>query len=340
MQYLRVHEVQSRREEGNNDEGWHVLPLANTRVMRAYLQVIDKEIEDMTLEEVRVERKVHNWSAHKFQEYAYGLERRLKWLEYNKPLIDLEDAKGKFQRHEITDKQYSSLCASAARRRWEHEAVIVSIEYARRMETHERSVCALLDERKDVLKTIVKNRPRGKRYIDPRKKASRDNPKPDWLAMHPDLKRRKPLRAHSVRLKKMQEKEKHVASAMKNRAPITTWDYDKFYKAARSAGYYSKEAINAAVAQELECTLNAADRMLQSGNLSWAQTMLIGALFEMPPSVFCDVFMSGYFKEIATGKYIAYVEEENKDSLRADLTRLQAIKQKDEEPTDEAEEED
>ena len=78
---------------------------------------------------------------------------------------------------------------------------------------------------------------------------------------------------------------------------------------ARDRGYFTELAVTASVSEALNISIGGADQLLQSGKMSWGQCMVIGSLFEMTPKEFCDVFMSGYFVEVADGVFRAKVDD-------------------------------
>ena len=75
------------------------------------------------------------------------------------------------------------------------------------------------------------------------------------------------------------------------------WDRGKFILVARDRGYQTDEAIAGAVSKQLGISFRKAQLMIDSGRFTWGQIMLTGALFEMTPKEFCDIFMAGYFIE-------------------------------------------
>lgn len=282
--------------------------------MRALFQITDKEIEDMTLDELRVERMVHRWAARKQMTNIYTLNRNVHWLEENPLPFDIEDVKGQFKRGEIPQRLYASRCATYSHRKREEKAADMRLLYAKEMKRHEESVMAILDERIEEVKHEKDKRKTGPKPRNPRQRSGRNNQKVDWKEKHPVIRRQKPLAPHSKYWASIQEKNRTAKTSMQKAVPIVTWSYEKLKRAARAAGFYTDEMIRVAVARELETTTNMSAKLLRTGRLSWGQAMLIGGLFEMTPAVFCDVFLNGYFKEIADGRFVAQVDD--KDALR------------------------
>lgn len=282
--------------------------------MRALFQMTDKEIEDMTLDELRIEYAVHSWAAKKQETNIFVLNRHVHWAKENTPPIDLEEEKAKWKRGEITANMYSTRCSQNAARIRDEKATQLKLLYAKEMMEHERAVCAIISEQMEIVKHRKSGRKRGPKPRDPSKRAGRNNAKVDWREKHPVMQRQKPLKSNATYWAEIREKNHSATAALHRMAPIETWDYEKLRTAARAAGFYSEEMILVNVARELELTTRSAKKILESGKFSWGQAMLIGALFEMSPAIFCDVFMNGYFKEIASGKFVAKVED--KEALR------------------------
>lgn len=284
--------------------------------MRALMQMTDKEIEDMSLDELRIERMVHTWAAKKWENAIFALNRRTHWDEENVVPIDIEEEKAKLERGEIPQTLFASRSYQYHAQKRKEKATTLMLEYAKQMMNHEKSISAMLIEQIDNVNSKRKKpkRKTGPKTNDPRRVASRNNPKGDWKERHPTVKALKPLKAHRNYWTEVQQKDKAAETALKRMAPIVTWDYDKLKSAARAAGFYTDELIAVNIARELELSIKSTNLILRTGKMTWGQAMLIGALFEMTPALFCDVFLNGYFKEIAEGRYIAQVD--NKEALR------------------------
>lgn len=92
------------------------------------------------------------------------------------------------------------------------------------------------------------------------------------------------------------------------------WDKEKFLLVARDRGYQTEEALIYAVKNELGLNYERARIMVDRGRFTWGQALCIGAMLEMTPREFCDVFMSGYFVEYM-GEYYASYENIDKSAL-------------------------
>lgn len=84
------------------------------------------------------------------------------------------------------------------------------------------------------------------------------------------------------------------------------WNKDLFIHVARDRGYQTEEAVVYAVEKELGLDRAKATLLINSGRFSWGQVMCIGAMLQMTPREFCDVFMAGYFEEYKGEWYASY----------------------------------
>lgn len=98
-------------------------------------------------------------------------------------------------------------------------------------------------------------------------------------------------------------------------ASILDWDRSRLDTIARTRGFRTKEGVDYAVANELGITMRSATRIINNGKMTWGQCILIGAMFEMTPKEFCDIFMYDYFKETPTGDFRAQISEEDKKRI-------------------------
>lgn len=98
-------------------------------------------------------------------------------------------------------------------------------------------------------------------------------------------------------------------------ASVLDWDRSRLDVIARTRGFRTKEGVDYAVANELGMTMRSATRIINNGKMTWGQCILIGAMFEMTPKEFCDVFMYNYFKETPTGDFRAQISEKDKERI-------------------------
>lgn len=109
-------------------------------------------------------------------------------------------------------------------------------------------------------------------------------------------------------------KKKRMKEAMGRDGVNFAWDRDKFFQVARDRGYMTEEGASYAVAKELGLDRARVMPLLRIGKFTWGQVLLIGALFEMTPKEFCDIFLAGYFKD-EFGRYVATDENLDKSVL-------------------------
>ena len=93
-----------------------------------------------------------------------------------------------------------------------------------------------------------------------------------------------------------------------------SWDRDKFMLVARDRGYMTEESVIYAVGQEINLDRTRTVSLLKLGKFTWGQVLCIGALLEMTPKEFCDIFLCGYFVEMF-GEYRASYENVDKTEL-------------------------
>lgn len=279
----------------------------------------NKPFEEMELTELYAERTSRAWHRSQILHCRERLKKRQWWLENNMPILTKEEIRAKYEDGELSKTQYQTAFATRKRainQRMRNEDRMI---YAERVAYHEEAIIAYIDEiiaeklaEEDNFKAKV-GRP--KKY-DPRKKSGRNNPPPQqidpqrkWATRNKEPKSMPRLQHARARWKRGKVDDSKPMTAMKRMQPIITWDIDRLMAVARDRGYFTEVAVTAAIAEALNITVGGADRMLQSGKLSWGQCMVIGALFEMTPKEFCDIFMSGYFREVADGVFKAQVDD-------------------------------
>ena len=179
---------------------------------------------------------------------------------------------------------------------------------------HEDAIVAYIDEliAEKLAKQDVLKRSNG---YDPRKPASVNNipppaldPQRKWATRAKEMKAIPKLQHARARFKQGKADDEKL-KPMKRMQPIVTWDVDKLKAVAHDRGFFTDIGIASIIAEALNITITSANTLIKSGKLSWGQCMVIGAVFEMTPKEFCDIFMSGYFREIADGVYKAHVDD-------------------------------
>lgn len=283
----------------------------------------NKEFEDMDLLELYAERSARSWHRNQILHCRERLKKRQWWLEENMPIPTLEELQRQYENGEISKAQKQT---STARRK---QAINMRMKnadrmnYAERVAIHEAAIVAYLDEliaEKLAKKYIPKKTPN--RKYDPRKRRGKNNVPPPQL--DPQRKwatRKEPspfpsLRKARIRFRRGTANDKVPMMVMRKMQPIVSWDINKLMQVAKDRGYFSEVAVTAVISETLDITLTSTNRLIQSGRLSWGQCMIIGSVFEMTPKEFCDVFMAGYFKQVADGVFKASITEEELLALR------------------------
>lgn len=274
-----------------------------------FIQAIDTPIDQMSLEEIKAERSAHAWVRYKVNSMVNHLTMRLHWLRENKPYIPKEEYTRMYEDGELSAEKYKVMAMNMAKRRIYHRNCEAQIAYGSMLVDHEAAIVNILDERIEMMKTKAKPRKRGRKSKDPRKRLSWNNQKP-W---QPAVELRPPKKVQVNMVTQTDRLNKSAEAEMRRMAAITEWSLDKFKAIAESRGFYSMASLYNVVAQELDITVYAAERLLQSGKMSWGQTIILAAYFEMTPLEFCDVFLSGVFQEVVDGKWIATCD--NKEAL-------------------------
>lgn len=109
-----------------------------------------------------------------------------------------------------------------------------------------------------------------------------------------------------------------------------SWDRDKFMLVARDRGYLTEQSVIQAVAEELLVSREMSKMLLNKGKYTWGQVMCLGAMLQMTPKEFCDIFLSGYFTEYY-GRYIASYDNIDREVLlkRARTLTLKEVEELD-----------
>ena len=259
-----------------------------------------KPLEKMTIEELKQERELHIWQASKSKRGAESLERRLFWLRENQPIQTKEDINRAYEEGELTKAQYQTAYARRAKSISDRKRTQRKADYSRAIAEEERALTAYIDEillqKQATAKTARRGRPPKR---DPRRRQVKQH---TYKARPRDLKKIKPQWAI------IEASNRRQAQLRASLAPIPNYDREKLHAIARAQGFYTEMGFNYAVSKELGISQQATEKALKSGRLTFGQALLIGSLLEMTPRLFCDVFLSGYFKDIA-GNYVACIED-------------------------------
>lgn len=96
---------------------------------------------------------------------------------------------------------------------------------------------------------------------------------------------------------------------------ILDWDRSRLDAIARTRGFRTREGVDYAIANELGITMRSATRLINNGKLTWGHCILIGAMLEMTPKEFCDIFMYNLFKETESGVFRAQITPEERERI-------------------------
>lgn len=284
------------------------------------MKLCNKPFHEMTLSELSAEIMVHRWHSSKIEQARGRLERKKWWLEQNKPIQELEEINRMYEDGEISQLRKAQLMGIRVNAIKYRMRVLDEIEYAEKVMYDQRAIVSYLEELIAERQSQRAERKgyKGRNSYDPRKNISVNNlPKPTpqnaqrtWRTRQ-EVKDMPKLKRSRARWKAYQNLDNNANKVMERLQSITTWDGSKIRQIAKDRGYYTDIALTAAVADALNVSLHGATTMLDNGKFTWGQILILGSLFEMTPKEFCDVFLSGYFTEVADGVYHAHVENIN-----------------------------
>lgn len=277
----------------------------------------NKPFEDMELEELYAERVVRRWHRHQTAWCRDRLKKKQWWLKENMPIITVDEIQKRYENGEVSKIKRASLLGDrrkAINARMRNEDRMI---YAARVIYHEDAVLAYIDEliAEKLAKQDKLKKAKGSKRYDPRKPAGVNNipppsldPQRKWATRAKEMKAIPQLQHARARFKQGKADDDKI-KPMKRMQPVITWDVEKLMSVARDRGYFTDIGIASIIAEALNITISSANSLIRTGKLSWGQCMIIGAVFEMTPKEFCDIFMSGYFKEVADGVYRAQVDD-------------------------------
>lgn len=275
------------------------------------IQLVDKPYEEMSLEELYREQMVHKWHRTQMRYHIERLKKKKWWLENNKPILTVEEIKQKYENGEMTEGQYKVAFAARKRAIISRMRLADYMNFAFLIAENEDAVATYLEELTEQAKleekTLESRKKPRRRGYDPRKPISPHNRLP-WQER---VKPRKMPRLNSKRRRWHQYKAqdyREMRYAM-SITPVSTWDADKLKKVAEDRGYFTEAATIVVLSETLDLTAVSARMLLNNGKFTWSQCLAIGAVFEMTPKEFCDVFLNGYFNEVTDGVYKAHIDD-------------------------------
>ena len=286
-----------------------------TKIENQTVQLRNKPFEDMQLEELYSERACHQWHRCKMINCRKGIERKKHWLEENKPILSKEEIKRQYENGEMSENQYKSAFANRKNAINYRMRADDYIDYAYKVVYEQESIVAYIDEliAQKLSKEPQPNGSQGGKKYDPRKRETvnnrnRLNPQQKW-ATREEIRPLPKLKKARAFWKKYREADASTMTVSRRLQPIVTWDVDKLRQIAKDRGYFTDLALATTISEVLDLGIANTYKLITNGKLSWGQCIVIGSLFEMTPKEFCDVFLSGYFREVADGVYKAHVED-------------------------------
>lgn len=296
------------------------------------VQLRNKALEDMQLEELYSERACHQWHRTKMKNAKKQLTAKKLWLEKNRPIYSKEEINRQYENGEMDYNHYKVAFASRKKAIDYRMRVDDYFEYASKVMIDQEAIVAYIDEliaKKSSFIQQAKQKPN--RKYDPKKRAGRNNkpkvgldPQQKWATRIENREFPKLQKARAF-WKKQRDADSAVITVSKRMQPILQWDVDKLKQIAKDRGYYTDVALSAIISERLGVSIIATNKLLNSGRLTWGQCIAIADLFEMTPKEFCDVFLDGVFKEVSDGVYKAHV-----DDVEALLQRPLAMARKEE----------
>lgn len=236
-------------------------------------------------------------------------------LEENKPILPKEEIRRQYEEGEITSNQYKGMMMQRKNAIDYRMRVDDYMEYADKVVFEQEAIVAYIDE---IIaeKMSRENQPdgsQGNKAYDPRKRESVNNknrldPQQKW-ATREEAKPLPKLQKARAWWKKYKKADEPTLNVSKRMQPILQWDVSKLRQIAKDKGFFTDVALMAVISETLNISIGGASTLLETGKLSWGQCIVIGAVLEMTPKEFCDVFLSGYFKDYGNGVFKAYVED-------------------------------
>lgn len=147
---------------------------------------IDKDLEDMTIEELRRERRIHQWLASTYESMQWAMFKKYEFKRPVKDGVTKESITEKYINGQISDEEYNKWMRIApmfeAKKEFHIQARQDKLDYLSIVGFEERAVVAMIDDRIEELgyKRPKKSGRKGKRKYtshgyDPRKWISKHN---------------------------------------------------------------------------------------------------------------------------------------------------------------------
>lgn len=259
--------------------------------MSQVLTFSGKPINKMNYAELRREKRIQRWFARRADRMCWAIkwgneQRRKELAESTK----VEDAEAAFERGECTADHVEQMRRGRKRSQTNLKFAEDCLEF---LQMHVYQAKAIGDACQDMMQ-----------YRKPPKRTRKKPYKPyvrgsyRWTAYRPRPHMRPPSLKNDSNFRTIEKRYE--------KAPIgPLWNKEKFLLICADRGYGSQISAEYAVAQLFGFTQRHVKLLLNKGNFTWSQVLMLGAEFEMTPKEFTDTFLSGYFKEITDDEFRA-----------------------------------
>ena len=277
-----------------------------------------KQPENMSLMELKTEKKVQKWFANYMMQIA---EREL--YKYNRDLAKFQEenrakqVEQDFKEGKITKQQRDNRLNGI---RSSEVAINLKLDKHKFLKALEEATRLFVLDIEDCME-YHKPRPKKYKWIKPRNDPHRNA----------HYRYRHYLTKKDIEVATKKRTLIHYETLINRSGVVFQWDRKKLMQVAIDRGYFSDMAVVYAIEQELGYPKQAIKKLLAEGKFTWGQVLILGALFEMTPKEFCDTFLCGYFVEQG-GEWRASYENIDKNGL-LEKTPMMKIRKKDNDGT-------
>ena len=260
--------------------------------MTKMLTLFGKDISQLSYDELKRELSVQKYLLRKFKSWVsterYNNEKYT--LTEEQRIEERKKLQEAYDNGEITFRQWIGKVSGVEKRSTNkrYDRVVLLENYIKNLELFIKDLDYFIERRAEPLTNASHNRSKERirsRNAKARKAVINEN-------------------AKAYQWKEMIERDGFFVS----------WDKEKFLLVATDRGYQTESAIIQAISEELRLDRTRARLIIDNGRFTWGQVLCVGAMFEMTPKEFCDIFLVGYFVD-QFGEYRASVENMNKDTL-------------------------
>ena len=108
---------------------------------------------------------------------------------------------------------------------------------------------------------------------------------------------------------------------------LVSWDRQRFMLIAKDRGYQTEEALFYDIGKELNLDRARSRTLINVGRFTWGQVLCLGAMLQMTPKEFCDVFLSGYFVDTYGDYRASYENISRAELLKKVIKPLEPVKE-------------